>query len=84
MKIKEIKELRAKDIKDLEALVIKKRQELLKLNVKLLAGKEKNVKLLKNMKKDIVQLLTLKSETAATRKSLTPVLCVGVSALWIM
>ena len=41
MKIKEIKELRAKDIKDLEALVIKKRQELLKLNVKLLAGKEK-------------------------------------------
>jgi len=68
MKIKEIKELRAKDIKDLEAFVIKKRQELLKLNVKLLAGKEKNVKLLKNMKKDIVQLLTLKSEKEVIKK----------------
>ena len=61
-------ELVAKDIKDLEALVIKKRQELLKLNVKLLAGKEKNVKLLKNMKKDIVQLLTLKSEKEVIKK----------------
>jgi len=49
-------------------LVIKKRQELLKLNVKLLAGKEKNVKLLKNMKKDIVQLLTLKSEKEVIKK----------------
>lgn len=62
MKIKELRELKNKDLKDLNSLLSKKRQELLKLKIKVLSGKEKNVKLIKNLKKDIVQLLTIKTD----------------------
>jgi ribosomal protein L29 len=67
MKTKELKDLRTKDAKELASLVAKKKTELLKLEVKILGGREKNVKLIKNLKKDIVQILTLKSE--ADKKS---------------
>lgn len=68
MKIKELKDLRKKEVKELNTTVFKKRDELAKLKVKLMAGKEKNVKLIKALKKDIVQLLTVKTELERIQK----------------
>jgi len=62
MKIKELKALKTKEVKDLEALVSKKRLEVLKTEVKIAGSKEKNVKILRNLKKEIAQILTLIGE----------------------
>ncbi len=59
MKIKEIKEIRTKDVKDLEKLVSKKKLELVKNQVKITGTKEKNVKKSWILRKEIAQILTI-------------------------
>ncbi|KKP47704.1 MAG: hypothetical protein UR39_C0003G0106 [Candidatus Woesebacteria bacterium GW2011_GWA1_33_30] len=62
MKIKDLKELRNKDIKNLLSLVAQKKIEVIKNAVKTAGTKEKNVKLGKILKKEIAQVLTLVRE----------------------
>lgn len=59
MKIKELKEIKNKEIKDLEAMVSKLRVELSRNAVKIAGGKEKNLKKAWNIKKEIAQILTI-------------------------
>lgn len=59
MKIKELKDIKTKDIKDLERTVSKLRMDLSKNAVKVAGGKEKNLKIAKNIKKEIAQILTI-------------------------
>ncbi|MFZ3301822.1 MAG: 50S ribosomal protein L29 [Microgenomates group bacterium] len=59
MKIKEIKELKTKTVKDLQDLVLKKKLELVKNTVKIAGGKEKNLKVAWTLKKEIAQILTI-------------------------
>ncbi len=60
MKIKEVKELNTKTVKELEALLAKKKLELSKNQVKISGGKEKNIKVVWALKKEIAQILTIK------------------------
>ncbi len=62
MKIKEIKELKLKEIKELETLVSKKRLDLVKNQVKIAGGKEKNIKKSWGFRKEIAQLSTIVNE----------------------
>ena len=62
MKIKELKDLRIKEVKDLYTLVAKKKVEVIKNAVKISGAKEKNLKLLKIAKKEIAQILTIIKE----------------------
>lgn len=62
MKIKELKKIRTKEIKELNTLLAKKRLELGKIQVKILSGKEKNLKAAKHTKKEIAQLMTIIKE----------------------
>lgn len=59
MKIKELKELKTLEIKKLEDLVSKKKLLLLKNDVKIASGKEKNLKIGWMLKKEIAQILTI-------------------------
>lgn len=59
MKIKELKELKTKEAKDLISLVSKKKVELIKNQVKIAGGAEKNLKKSWNLRKEIAQILTL-------------------------
>lgn len=59
MKIKELKEVKNKEIKDLETMVSKLRIELSKNQVKISGGKEKNLKKSWALRKELAQLLTI-------------------------
>ncbi len=59
MKIKEVKELITKDIKELNTMVSKKKLDLAKNQVKIAGGKEKNLKLSWNLRKEIAQIMTV-------------------------
>ena len=59
MKIKELKDIKTKDTKDLEKTVSKLRMDLSKNAVKIAGGKEKNLKKARNIKKEIAQILTI-------------------------
>lgn len=59
MKIKELKDLKTKDIKDLEKLVAKQKLELIKNQVKIAGAKEKNLKKSWSLRKEIAQILTI-------------------------
>lgn len=59
MKIKELKELKTKELKDLLNLVAKKKVELLKNAVKIAGGKEKDIKKNWTLRKEISQILTI-------------------------
>ncbi len=59
MKIKELKDLNTKEIKDLESLVSKKKLELIKNQVKIAGGQEKSIKKNWTLRKEIAQLLTI-------------------------
>lgn len=59
MKIKELKELKTKELKDLLSLVAKKKVELLKNAVKIAGGKEKDIKKNWTLRKEISQILTI-------------------------
>lgn len=62
MKKKDLLELRAKEIKELQSLLAKKKQELAKMMLELRAGKIKNVHVGKNLRKDMAQILTIMKE----------------------
>ncbi|MDP1759914.1 MAG: 50S ribosomal protein L29 [Candidatus Woesebacteria bacterium] len=62
MKTKEFKSIKIKEIKELKNLVSKKKLELIKNQVKMLSGKEKNLKKIWALKKEIAQLLTVIKE----------------------
>lgn len=59
MKIKELKDIKTKDVKDLEKTVSKLKMDLSKNAVKVAGGKEKNLKVARNIRKEIAQLLTI-------------------------
>ncbi len=59
MKIKEIKELSTKTVKELEVLLAKKKLDLVKNQVKIAGGKEKNLKIVWGLKKEIAQIMTI-------------------------
>jgi len=62
MKIKELKDLRGKEVKELSAFVAKKKLEVIKNAVKISGAKEKNLKLSRIAKKEIAQILTIIKE----------------------
>ncbi|KKP31651.1 MAG: hypothetical protein UR20_C0034G0014 [Candidatus Woesebacteria bacterium GW2011_GWE2_31_6] len=62
MKIKELQRIKIKEIKELKALVLKKKLELLKNQVKMLSGKEKNLKKTWALKKEIAQIMSIIKE----------------------
>lgn len=62
MKKTDLKNLRAKKVKDLKDTVSKKKLEIAKVLAKISAGQEKNLRKAKNLKKDLVQTLTLIKE----------------------
>lgn len=62
MKKKDLLELRAKEIKELQSLLAKKKQELAKMMLELRAGKIKNVHVGKSLRKDMAQILTIMKE----------------------
>lgn len=59
MKIKELKELRGKSVKDLAKLVSEKKLEIEKTKMKILGGKEKNLKVGRNLSREVAKILTL-------------------------
>ncbi len=59
MKIKNLKELKNKEVKELEKMVSKLRLELTKNQVKIAGGKEKNLKVTWTLKKELAQILTI-------------------------
>lgn len=59
MKIKEVKDLTTKTVKELETLVSKKKLELVKNTVKIAGGKEKNLKVGWTLRKEIAQIMTV-------------------------
>lgn len=67
MKIKELKGLKTKEIKDLEVMVSKQKLELIKNQVKIAGGKEKNLKKSWNLRKEIAQILSIIKEKQLTK-----------------
>lgn len=59
MKIKELKDIKNKEVKDLEKMVSKLRIDLMKDEVKIAGGKEKNLKTGWKLKKELAQVLTI-------------------------
>lgn len=69
MKLKEIKNLRSKEIKELEKLVNEKVAEIMKLKVRAKVSKEKNLKHVKMLRREVAQLLTIISEKKLIEKN---------------
>lgn len=68
MKIKELNSIKIKDIKDLEVMISKLRLELMKNQVKIAGGKEKNLKKSWSLKKEIAQMQTIIKEKESVTK----------------
>lgn len=62
MKIKNLKDLITKEVKDLEKMVSKDRLELSRNAVKIAGGKEKNLKKSWALRKEIAQILSVVKE----------------------
>ena len=62
MKKKELKELKAKELKELNGMLTKKRVELDNALIDLRAGRTKNVHTSRNIRHDIARILTILSE----------------------
>jgi len=69
MKNKELQLMRKKDLKELESLAQKKREELALSYAKIKAGKVKDTGLLKRLKRELAQLLTLAKEKEIIQES---------------
>jgi ribosomal protein L29 len=59
MKIKELKEIKNKEVKDLEKMVSQKKLELIKNQVKIAGAQEKNIKKSWTLRKEIAQILSV-------------------------
>lgn len=59
MKIKELKDLKNKELKDLEKMAAKIRLDLVQNQVKIAGGKEKNTKIVWKLKKELAQVLSI-------------------------
>ncbi len=68
MKKKDLKDLRNKEIVDLNKIVVKKRQESIMAHAKMKTGQEKKVKKVKNLKREIAQILTIIREKQILEK----------------
>lgn len=68
MKIKEFKELRNKDIKSLRKLAYTKRLEVIKKDMAVKGGKEKNLKSVGNLRNELAKILTLVREKEIIEK----------------
>ena len=62
MKKTDLKNLRAKKVKELKDTVSKKKLEIAKILAKISAGQEKNLKKAKNLKKELAQTMTVIKE----------------------
>ncbi len=62
MKIKELNNLRTKEINELEKLLNKKIAEVMQVKVRIKVSKEKNLKHVKMLKQDVSQILTILME----------------------
>jgi len=63
-----VKELRDKNISELEKLIIEKREYARKLRFDISAKQIKNTKDLRNTKRDIAKILTLINESETAKK----------------
>lgn len=70
MKNKDLVELRAKDAKSLEKLLLKKRLEFSKAKAEIKVAREKNLKKAKNLANDISQILTITREKQLSKEQL--------------
>lgn len=68
MKAKRLNDLRSKTVKELEKMVFDMKKDLLKVEVTLATGEQKNLKGAKNLKKDIAQILTIAREKEITER----------------
>lgn len=59
MKKKELNDLRKKDMKSLEMLVVTKRADLAKTEIDIKIAREKNLKKAKNIRKDVAKLMSI-------------------------
>jgi ribosomal protein L29 len=59
MKKKELNDLKQKEVKDLKALVSKKKLELIESSVKIAKNAQKNVKFNWKVKKEIAQIMSI-------------------------
>lgn len=69
MKTKEFGSIKVKEIKELKTLVSKKKLEVIKIQVKMHSGKEKNLKKIWALRKEIAQVLTLIKEKEFLEKN---------------
>jgi large subunit ribosomal protein L29 len=73
MKRKELKDVKIKDISEIIKSIVTKKEELLKIQLKVKIGGEKNLKKAKNLRKDIAQLKTVLHEKEIVAKEEEPV-----------
>ena len=59
MKVKQLQEIKNKEVKELEKLISKQKLELIKNRVKIASGKEKDLKKSWKIRKEIAQVLTI-------------------------
>ena len=68
MKIKDFKDIKSKELKDLKKVLSEKKKDAAKKRMEIFSGKDKNLKLSKNLRKDIAQILTLIREKEIMEK----------------
>lgn len=69
MKLKELNSLRAKDLKEINALINKKVSEIRQAEVKNKVSKEKNLKRIKMLRRDVSQIKTILREKEMAEQS---------------
>lgn len=68
MKKKEMNEVKAKDIKEMEKILSEKKTDIMKTRAQIVASKEKNLKKIKMAKRDISQISTIIREKQIAEK----------------
>jgi len=62
MKKKDIETLRGKEVAEIKKALAGKRADLIKAQVEMYGGKEKNLKKAKNLRREVAQMLTIIKE----------------------
>ena len=62
MKKKDIETLRGKEVAEIKKALVGKRADLIKAQVEMYGGKEKNLKKAKNLRREVAQMLTIIKE----------------------